>query len=246
LEAAENEKTFSTFKQDSRYKEILEHTDYECGKFYLDEIKKNKVVYNNIKLFSKNDDYGKPEIFEYKEIGKYSPSSLRYIKVLADLIDRFKCLNNLRIVEIGGGYGGQCLVIKTFFDLKSYKIFDLPEVLLLTDRYLRINHIQSVEFQTLDEFVQSDGIEPWSCDLIISNYAFSEINSKVQMTYLNKIILKSKMGYMTVNEISKLCGVCSLSTHEIVNILRTKGQVIVEPENPLTFKGNKLIWWNWA
>jgi len=246
LEAAKKNKVFSTFKQDSRYKEILEHTSYELGRLYLDEIKKSNIIRKNIKKFKVNDKYGKPCVYNYQNIGKYSPSSLRYVKVLADLIERFGSLKGLEVTEIGGGYGGQCLIIQTYFKLKSYKIFDLPEVLQLAERYLQKNNIFSVKMQTLNTFLQSHCNESSKCDLLISNYAFSEISKDVQKTYLERIILHSKRGYMTVNQISNSCGVSSYATDTIVNILKTKGRVTVEAENPLTFEGNKLIWWDWA
>ena len=245
LEAANNEKAFSQFKRDSRYKEILEHTSYELGQLYLNEVQKNEKIYKKIKIFSKNDSFGNPELAEYPEIGAFSPSSLRYVKVLADLVERFGALTDLDVTEIGGGYGGQCLMIQVFARIKSYKIFDLPEVLLLSGKYLKRNGIESVELETLENWITSNSAKGRGHDLVISNYAFSEINSKVQTQYLKNIILESKKGYMIVNTISHSCGVDSLSIGEIVRALKKVGPVVVEPENPLTFEGNKLIWWNW-
>jgi hypothetical protein len=36
-------------------------------------------------------------------------------------------------------------------------------------------------------------------DLVISNYAFSELPSNLQMKYIEKILLNSKRGYLTMN-----------------------------------------------
>jgi hypothetical protein len=36
-------------------------------------------------------------------------------------------------------------------------------------------------------------------DLVISNYAFSELPSELQTRYIEKIILKAKRGYLTIN-----------------------------------------------
>jgi len=246
LESANNEKTFSQFKRDSRYTEILEHTSYELGRSYLNEIKKSENIYKKIKLFCKNDRFGNPELLQYPEIGSFSPSTLRYIKVLADLVERFGALTDLDITEIGGGYGGQCLVIHAFAKIKSYRIFDLPEVLLLSEKYLKRNGVESVDLETLESFLSSRSCKIRYPGLVISNYAFSEINSEIQMQYLKNIILKSRMGYMTVNTISGPCGVDSLSIEAIVRTLENVGPVVVEPEKPLTHEGNKLIWWNWG
>ena len=45
---------------------------------------------------------------EVHQIGKISPNTLKYIKVLMDLKKHWKTLDNMEICEIGVGYGGQC------------------------------------------------------------------------------------------------------------------------------------------
>ena len=246
LEAANNEKSFSIFKQDSRYKEILEHTDYRTGLLYLEEIKKNTKIFESIKNFSANDRLGDPEVFIFPGIGLFSPSTLRYVKVLADLVKKFKTLSNLEITEIGGGYGGQCLIIHQHADPKSYRIFDLPEALLLTERYLKKSNVKKTELCTLEKPIvlcKSSGLES---DLLISNYAFSEINCRIQKTYLEKVIMNSKKGYMTINSISEACGVDSMPFNHVIRTLEARGPVQVEKEKPLTFPGNQIIWWDWS
>lgn len=246
LEAANNEGSFSIFKQDSRYKEILEHTDYKTGLLYLEEIKKNAEISENIRSFVGNDKLGNPELFMFPNIGLFSPSTLRYVKVLADLVKKFKTLSNLKITEIGGGYGGQCLIIHQHANPKSYRIFDLPEALLLTERYLKKSNVKKTELCTLEKPIvlsQSSGLET---DLLISNYAFSEINSHIQKIYLEKVIVNSKKGYMTMNSISEACGVDSMPFDRVIRTLEARGPVKVETEKPLTFLGNQVLWWDWS
>ena len=246
LEAANNEESFSIFKQDSRYKEILEHTDYKTGLLYLEEIKKNAEIFENIRSFVGNDKLGNPELFMFPNIGLFSPSTLRYVKVLADLVKKFKTLSNLKITEIGGGYGGQCLIIHQHANPKSYRIFDLPEALLLTERYLKKSNVKKTELYTLEKPIvlsQSSGLE---ADLLISNYAFSEINSHIQKIYLEKVIVNSKKGYMTMNSISEACGVDSMPFDRVIRTLEARGPVNVETEKPLTFLGNQVLWWDWS
>jgi hypothetical protein len=36
-------------------------------------------------------------------------------------------------------------------------------------------------------------------DLVISNYAFSELPSPLQIAYIDKVISKAKRGYLTMN-----------------------------------------------
>ena len=246
LEAAHNEEAFSIFKQDPRYKEILEHTDYRTGLLYLEEIKKNKKIFQSINNFSANDKLGNPEVFMFPEIGLFSPSTLRYVKVLADLVKKFKDLSDLKITEIGGGYGGQCLIIHQHAIPKSYRIYDLPEPLLLTEKYLKKNNVEKTKLCILEKPI---GLPQSSClesDLLISNYAFSEINCRIQKTYLEKVIMTSKKGYMTMNSISEVCGVDSMPFNHVIRTLEARGPVKVETEKPLTFRGNQIIWWDWS
>ena len=246
LEAAHNEESFSIFKQDSRYKEILEHTDYKTGLLYLEEIKENTKLLESIRSFSVNDKLGNPEVFMFPGIGLFSPSTLRYVKVYADLVKRFRNLSHLKITEIGGGYGGQCLIIHQHANPKSYRIFDLPEPLLLTQRYLMKSKAEKTDLCTLEKPIVLSQSSALESDLLISNYAFSEIDSQIQKIYLEKVIINSKKGYMTMNSISEACGVDSMPFNRVIKTLEARGPVKVETEKPLTFPGNQIIWWDWS
>jgi len=245
-EAATSPDAFARFKQNRDYKEILEHTSYETGLMYLESIKSNSRIYQNLSLFTQNDKFGGSETFKYSGIGNFSPSTLRYIKVLKDLIEKFKTYQDINIVEIGGGYGGQCLILQLFEKPKNYEIFDLHEPLLLTKKYLEQNNINNIKYTTLNNLISKSPLQEIKPDLIISNYAFSEIDKKIQKQYLDFIILKAKRGYITYNSISSSCGINSLSLKEITEKIKIFGPVSVEEESPLTFQGNKVIWWNWA
>ena len=240
LRAAKTKEAFLNFKQNIHYKEILEHTNLETGFKYLKKIKSNSEIYRVIKNFSVNDKFGQPDLHSFPEIGPFSPSTLRYVKVLTDLVERFDSLSGLKIVEIGGGYGGQSLIIHKYARPSSYQILDLPEVLLLTEKYLNCHGIKSVKLHTLDEYLNHRRDFDRDPDLLISNYAFSEISAEIQEIYLRDIILKSKRGYMTMNSISAGCGVSSIPQKDIQKLLQAKGPIHIENEDPLTFPGNQV------
>ena len=61
--------------------------------------------------FRENDRLGSPLTCDYDACGRFSPTTLRYAKVYSDLMRLFRDLDGQRIIEIGGGYGGQCFVI---------------------------------------------------------------------------------------------------------------------------------------
>ena len=82
-------------------------------------------------------------------------------------------------------------------------------------------------------------LEKKNYDLVISNYAFTELPRTVQDVYLNKIILNSKRGYITYNEITPE-EFRSYKLNEIKEII--PGAKIFE-EEPLTHHNNRLIVW---
>lgn len=235
LRASMNLRVFSNFRRNIIYKEVLEHVSFEIGEAYLDEIHRNNShLIKNIERFKENDAYGNPDLYEYPNIGKISPSTLRYIKVLGDLIIFFKQLDNLNICEIGVGYGGQCRIINCQSSPTLYTLVDIKPALLLSQRYLD-NYIlnSTVEYKTMNELTVKN------YDLVISNYAFTELPRSIQDVYLKKIILNSKCGYITYNETTPEY-FNSYKKEQLINIIPNSH--IIE-EKPLTHKGNCIILW---
>lgn len=177
------EADLSNFKRDARLTKIFEHSTERQGQDYYNLIAASHNQKISLTAFS-NDNYGNPMLSSSLP---YSPSTLQYIGVLSSLITHFGSLDNLRIVEIGGGYGGQARTILDVYNPACYHIIDLYEVTLLQSRYLK-------EFDCVDCFTQPTGQE---YDLVISNYALSEIPDNDE--YMKEVVIKSKHGYITCN-----------------------------------------------
>jgi hypothetical protein len=98
-------------------------------------------------------------------------------------------LNNINIIEIGGGYGGLSFYlhnISRLFKIKinSYTIFDLPDISKLQKVYLEaLNSTQNMNFYQINNY---KNLKPNS--FLISNYAFSEIAMNLQKEYTKKIL----------------------------------------------------------
>jgi putative sugar O-methyltransferase len=149
----------------------------------------------NIKKIKFGDSVGNPVTWDYEILGNISATLIRYMNVLQDLNDNFGLVSDLSIVEIGGGYGGQCSMIKDFYEVKSYDIVDISQAINLIKKYLeRMNHVD-VGFISAEQIVTSEK----KFDLLISNYAISELNKDTQDLYLEKLIKNSRMGYVTYN-----------------------------------------------
>lgn len=234
LQAANDYRLFNVFRQNKDYTEILEHATHDQGAVYLNEIKKNSDVLISLPDIAKNDTYGGPVLHSYPGISPISPSTLRYAKVLCDLFFHFGSLDGFSIAEIGVGYGGQCRAINAISSPRSYTLVDLQPVLQLSQRYLDHYILKSqLTYLTLNQLTKCN------YDLLISNYAFSELPRAVQDVYLEKIILPSVRGYMTYNQISPE-SFKSYSSEELLKLI--PGSTIVD-EVPLTHPMNCIIIW---
>ena len=163
---------FARFKRCPDYRQILEHVGDATGRDYLDFIlQRDPKIVTLFDKFRENDAIGEPIIFDYGKYGWFSPTTLRYIKVACDLTQEFGDLSKMHIVEIGGGYGGQCKIIADLTGFASYTIIDIPEAIALTKKYLSLLGVRNVNFITNNNLSQVG-----SYDLIVSNYAFSEID----------------------------------------------------------------------
>jgi len=229
LEAAHNDNIFNNFRRNPIYNQILEHISKELGDEYLKIISSDPDVLKMINVLKNNDNYGNPRTYAYS-VGTFSPTTLRYIKVLVDIKNIFKTVDNFNICEIGGGYGGQCRIINSYFKLASYCLVDIKPALTLSKKFLDNYNIPNITYVTMDELLNQN------FDLIISNYAFSELPRPIQEIYLRKIILNSKKGYITYNEVTPY----SIRKNELITII-PKSRII--DEKPLTFEGNCIIIW---
>jgi hypothetical protein len=145
-------------------------------------------------IFRLNDEVGGPPLTPVDGLGAASIYTLRYIKIAYDLRRLFGSLDGLHIIEIGGGYGGQCAILSRLFDWASYTIIDLPEVLALQRTYLKALGVENVVFRTKE---QLGADQSW--DMTLSNYAYSELSEELRAFYLDRVLGKSRYGYMLWN-----------------------------------------------
>ncbi len=232
-QAADYDAVFETFRQNPAYTPMLEHATESRGGQCQYLIRQNAEIYAAMEEFKRNDTVGGPELVEYPEIGKVAPSTLVYVKVLMDLTELFGSLEGGSICEIGVGYGGQCRIIDAYCDPLTYHLVDIPPALRLTQRYLDHFVLHGrVSYETMNE------VCGYPTNLVISNYAYSELPKDVQDAYFEKIIRRSMYGYMTYNHIQPE-GMC-YTAEEIA--ARIPGARIYR-EIPQTHPANCIIAW---
>lgn len=235
-------RVFREFKRHPHYRKILEHTTYRRGLAYLEVIRAQAPDFlDRIDELKANDLVGGSSKMHYEGIGEISPSTLRYIKVASDLRQLFGAHIGERVAEIGVGYGGQMLIADKLLSFSEYHLFDLPPVLTLASKYLECHNLKSsYQLKTLNQ--HPGGVE---YDLVVSNYAFSELPSKLQLQYLKKIMCRAKKGYLIMNSGTK----DSIFQQDklLVSELREFLPLFqVAPEEPLSSPGNFLITWGTA
>lgn len=234
IQASNDYKFFNNFRRNSIYNQILEHVSEQQGGEYLKLISNDSDILAEINNFKTNDNYGNPKKYEYQNIGTISPSTLRYIKVLSDLKNHFQTVDNLDICEIGVGYGGQCRIINAYYKPNTYCLVDIKPALDLAQRFLDNYIIHStLTYNTMNEIYKKD------YDLVLSNYAFTELPRTIQDIYLNKVILNSKRGYITYNEITPE-EFKSYTSDELLAIIPCSK---ILKEEPLTHPKNCIIVW---
>lgn len=239
VERAGNEtQIFDRFRSCSAFINILDHVSIQYGEGYIAEIRtlgRPQILgKENLKLLKSIDSVGGGLQYRFKGVGKISPAYLRYLKVLGDLELLFGEVRNLKIAEIGIGFGGQGLVLNRIAGADAITFYDLPPVLDLARRYFSST-------KTLGNFQYIDGRDPQvgHFDLVISNYAFSELSRSTQEMYLKNVVLNSKHGYITWNDLAFQ----NLHSFSLADLLRLIPNSQILAEAPLTARNNSIVYW---
>jgi putative sugar O-methyltransferase len=124
---------------------------------------------------------------------------------MENIFSNFSSFKN--IIEIGGGYGGQCYVLSKRINFDTYTIIDLKDVSNLQEKYLNKLNIKNVKY-IYPEIL--DTIKNIKYDLVISCFAWSELSKDIQLLYYNEIIKNSKHGFLR-------CNIC-FSGHTLVEM----------------------------
>lgn len=233
-EALLSKEAFSHFRRSEFCLQMIDNCTQVQGIQFLTFISEHYPhLLKQFDLFRANDLIGDPLKEPFGRFGAFCPTTLRYVKIAGDLQTLFGDLSGKRVIEIGGGYGGQCRILSTLFSFKEYVIVDLPQVLELTKKYLDHWGLKHVRYMRAEELPLEA-----SYDLVISNYAFSECNYQTQVNYLEKILLHSQCGYMICNDFGYFK---KRTLYDY--LIDSKLAATLSEERPLTGTHNYLITW---
>ena len=113
------------WKQDKNVTYMLEHLGQEYAEIYLQNLLNEGVnIYNIQKLCEINDKYGNANIKQFNNGLRSSTSSIRYVRHALDICNLIKSKNykKVNIVEVGGGYGGLCLILNNLANTMNISI----------------------------------------------------------------------------------------------------------------------------
>lgn len=228
-----SDSVFKKYKACIQYREILEHCTYELGLEYLLFIRNNEQVMTNLADVNHRES-GNPFRYFYPGIGRVSPTQIRYAKVFQDLTHLFGSLETMQISEIGVGFGGQASQILNAYSNLTYRLFDLEWPALLSRK-----NIGLATKKSNNSVVIADWELASQSDLLISNYAFSELTRVTQDIYVKNVIKNSKRGYIIFNHLHDPNSDSYTADEFAASI---NGAQILK-ESPLTHPGNVLIVW---
>ena len=232
---ASDEMYFKKFRRAITIIGVIDLVSIDQGFDYIREIEKIDSWKRSYKsAIEAVDSIGDPRTYKFGQYGTFSPTLIRYLKVHLDLTKLFGDLSLLSVSEIGIGFGGQASLMNKLGGYKSYDFFDLPPVLRLAQRFL-----EATGTLRLNQF--HDGRNPVAIesDLVISNYAFSELSREIQKAYLDRVILKAERGYITWNNLSA----AELDGFSIAELVRMIPNSEIMEESPYTGRGNVILFW---
>lgn len=232
--ALTDEKIFAKFRHMHAYMKILEHVSYQHALEYLDQMTKTVGrgrMQADLFKWKKNDLIGGAVLTEFDGIGQISTSTLRYVKIAYTLESLFRDIESRHICEIGCGYGGQIRLLNALFGCHRFTVIDQELPLLLTQKWLRYYGLFP-ECYNSDQ-IKSIEVKP---DIVVSNYAFSELSEDEQMVYYNNVLRHAAAGYMIYN--------ATPGTMEIKSMQMLLKNSIIIPEGLSGSRSNILIWGN--
>ena len=187
---------------------MLEHEWESAAKIYIEYLRPFLTAEQIQAMASANDKHG-GAVTKLIEGITTSTSSIRYIRHSYDFCAHIisKGLNDVTVVEIGGGYGGLALTMFQMADImnlriKNYILYDLPGVTKLQKYYLSLHGVEE-RVQWRDTNTYGSECSEIDTNVLISCYSLSEIADSYRTKYLQTLLPKIKAAFFVWNWGSK-------------------------------------------
>lgn len=233
---ADGETSSSDFRRTTDVRDIVETVGAVEGRFYTRRIREWGSQWLSNEGVARVDAWGNPIRWPGFLLGtprSFSPTTLRYLATALWLRKNGHVTEGSRITEIGVGFGGlaamNALVSGAFTTL-----VDLPQVERAALRMLEENGLAA-------HAVTSSGQNYTSSSLVISNYAFTELNASIQQGYMEKYLKRTPHGVIVSNSSVFASSIRGRSDEELVAWLRSEGlPATLETANEILGPGDHL------
>ncbi|MBS0604689.1 MAG: putative sugar O-methyltransferase [Verrucomicrobia bacterium] len=238
--AACDDVRFAQFKRDPFFNLLWENLSKEEGEKWLRQIESEyPLMVEKFDRFKESDKIGSPRVYDFGKAGEFSPTTLRFAAIAGDLKSRLGSWSGQKVVQIGAGYGGLCRILSEVDSFGSYTLVDLPSQLALAKKYLEGFGIQGVLYLTPEELPKDERY-----DLVVSDMAFSEYNRSYQELFFDRVLSRSRSGFLIGHVFPKHFGVVPLSIDEIKGRFDKNGKFLSwEFQEPTIERENYFIFW---
>ncbi|RYD24085.1 MAG: hypothetical protein EOP88_01475 [Verrucomicrobiaceae bacterium] len=205
------------FRRNSAIREIVETVGPVDGRFYAACADAWGPGFLTDPRIASIDDWGNPLRWPAALLGTpraFSPTTLRYLATALWLRKNGYVTDGAQILEIGVGFGGLAAT-NAVVSGATTSLVDLPPVENAALRMLGELGLGSFG-KTGTETHQ----EP---DLVISNYAFTELNSSVQQEYLDRHLRHARRGVIVSNSAVFASSIRGRSDEDLIAWLNAAG-----------------------
>jgi hypothetical protein len=184
----------ANFRRTSAVRHIVETVGPVDGQFYAGRISQWAPEFLINSQVETVDTWGDPIRWPGWLLGTrraFSPTTLRYLATAIWLKQKFQVTPDTAVTEIGVGFGGLA-AMNALVSGAVTTLVDLPQV-------------ERTAMRMLDETGMGQHarmghkVDPPKTDLIISNYAFTELSSELQSKYFTQYIKSSTHGVIISN-----------------------------------------------
>lgn len=187
--AAIDDSLFCRFRSEPSIAAVVETRPAAWIDLFLSRTKQASVIDMDAAMTAaaKLDRIGSPALGDWNG-HRISGNAAAYVCTYAQIVGRFGSLANMRIAELGVGYGGQASIICQCEPVKEYALFDYQGVTDLAKRVCKETcpsaPITTPDLEQCGEF-----------DLFISCCALSELTPEGAASYV-PLMSNSRLGYL--------------------------------------------------
>ena len=224
------------FRRNPSVRDIVETVGAVDGQFYAGRIREWDSGWLTHQAVAKIDAWGNPirwPGFLLNTARAFSPTTLRYLATALWLKRNGYLEKGSHVIEIGVGFGGLA-AMNALVSGAVTTLVDLP-------------HVERAAMRILGEMgfaangrLGATHLKP-EASLIISNYAFTELNAAVQKEYFEKYLKHAAHGVIISNSAIFASSIRGRSDDELMEWFRAEGlSVKLESINDLLSPGDLL------